>query len=50
MQGNAGFDLLQQFQNINTIPSGIILREVVEQFIKDNSPIDTKTDRRWVIK
>ena len=50
IQGNAGFGLLQQFENINIIPTETLLREVVEQFIKDNSPIDTKTDGRWLIK
>ena len=50
MQGNAGFGLLQQFENINIIPTETLLREVVEQFIKDNSPINTKTDGRWLLK
>ena len=50
MQGNAGFGMLQQFENMNIIPTETLLREVVEQFIKDNSPIDTKTDGRWLKK
>jgi 2',3'-cyclic-nucleotide 2'-phosphodiesterase (5'-nucleotidase family) len=50
LQGNAGFGLLQQFENINVIPTETLLREVVEQFIKDNSPIDTKSDGRWIKK
>jgi len=50
LQGNAGFGLLQEFENINIIPTDILLRDVVEQFIKDNSPIDTKTDGRWIKK
>ncbi len=48
--GNAGFGLLQQFENINIIPTETLLREVVEQFIIDNSPIDNKTDGRWLRK
>ncbi|MFC2088369.1 5'-nucleotidase C-terminal domain-containing protein [Calditrichota bacterium] len=48
--GNAGFDFLKQFENIKYIPTGTVLRDVVEQFIKDNSPIDTRTDKRWIKK
>ncbi len=48
--GNAGFGMLKELENIKFIPTGTILREVVEQFIKDNSPIDTKTEGRWTRK
>jgi len=48
LQGYAGFEMLQEFENINIIPTETLLREVVEQFIKDNSPIDTIIDGRWV--
>jgi 2',3'-cyclic-nucleotide 2'-phosphodiesterase (5'-nucleotidase family) len=49
-QGNAGFEMLQKIEKINIIPTETLLREVIEQFIKDNSPIDTKTDGRWLKK
>jgi len=50
VNGKAGFEILKQFENLNIIPTGTIVRDVVEQFIKDNSPISPNADGRWIKK
>ena len=47
---NTEYRLIQDVENIKIYPTGTVLRDIVEQFIKDNSPIDTRIEGRWIKK
>lgn len=48
--GNAGFDIFKSFGSANFFNTEIVLRDAVTQFIKNNSPINYKTDGRLIKK
>lgn len=49
--GNAGFNLLTQLDEIHIFNTGILLRDIIEEYIRLNSPInsmDVRIDGRWI--
>jgi 5'-nucleotidase/UDP-sugar diphosphatase len=49
--GNAGFKLLTQIDESNIFNTGILLRDIIENYIRLNSPInsmDVIKDGRWI--
>jgi 2',3'-cyclic-nucleotide 2'-phosphodiesterase (5'-nucleotidase family) len=48
--GNAGFDLLREVDRTRVFRTGTLLRDVLTEYIKQNSPLDNtkvKLDSRW---
>jgi 5'-nucleotidase/UDP-sugar diphosphatase len=46
VQGNSGFDLMRQLEFKDLYYTGLYLREIITQQIKEHSPIDIKPDGR----
>jgi hypothetical protein len=46
VQGNAGFDLMSRIKFTDLYYTGLFLRDVIIEQIKEHSPIDIKADGR----
>jgi 2',3'-cyclic-nucleotide 2'-phosphodiesterase (5'-nucleotidase family) len=47
MEGNSGLDMLTTIPADKILPSGVTTAEVVEQYVRLNSPVRPRVDDRW---